>query len=97
PAKKIELTKMATGNTPTFKMRYLTQFKGKKALLELETVTSGKLALFSPKTTRSPSPKSTLPPQPTRRALKSVRCGFRSNVYMPSEKAAFFIQPKSRK
>ncbi|HGM1942047.1 TPA: hypothetical protein ACKJ35_001888, partial [Neisseria gonorrhoeae] len=49
PAKKIELTNMATGNTPTFKMRYLTQFKGKKALLELESVTSGKLGLFSTK------------------------------------------------
>ncbi|MGN7055402.1 hypothetical protein ACTHSH_10905, partial [Neisseria sp. P0003.S004] len=30
-AKKIELSKMAMGNTPTFKLKYLTQFKGKKA------------------------------------------------------------------
>lgn len=48
-AKKIELTNMAMGNTPTFKLKYLTQFKGKKALLELESVTSGKLGLFSTK------------------------------------------------
>lgn len=48
-AKKIELQNMAMGNTPTFKLRYLTQFKGKKALLELESVTSGKLGLFSTK------------------------------------------------
>lgn len=48
-AKKIELSNMAMGNTPTFKLKYLTQFKGKKALLELESVTSGKLGLFSTK------------------------------------------------
>lgn len=48
-AKKIELQNMAMGNTPTFKLRYLTQFRGKKALLELESVTSGKLGLFSTK------------------------------------------------
>ena len=48
-AKKIDLSNMAMGNTPTFKLRYLTQFKGKKALLELESVTSGKLGLFSTK------------------------------------------------
>ena len=48
-AKKMELTNMAMGNTPTFKLKYLTQFKGKKALLELESVTSGKLGLFSTK------------------------------------------------
>lgn len=48
-AKKIELQNMAMGNTPTFKLKYLTQFKGKRALLELESVTSGKLALFSTK------------------------------------------------
>lgn len=48
-AKKIELANMAMGNTPTFKLKYLTQFKGKKALLELESVTSGKLGLFSTK------------------------------------------------
>lgn len=29
-AKKIELSNMAMGNTPTFKLKYLTQFKGKK-------------------------------------------------------------------
>ena len=48
-AKKLELTNLAMGNTPTFKLKYLTQFKGKKALLELESVTSGKLGLFSTK------------------------------------------------
>ena len=48
-AKKLDLSNMAMGNTPTFKLRYLTQFKGKKALLELESVTSGKLGLFSTK------------------------------------------------
>lgn len=48
-AKKIELSNMAMGNTPTFKLKYLTQFKGKKTLLELESVTSGKLGLFSTK------------------------------------------------
>lgn len=48
-AKKIELQNMAMGNTPTFQLRYLTQFKGKKALLELESVTSGKLGLFGTK------------------------------------------------
>ena len=48
-AKKIELSNMAMGNTPTFQLKYLTQFKGKKALLELESVTSGKLGLFSTK------------------------------------------------
>lgn len=48
-AKKIELSNMAMGNTPTFKLKYLTQFKGKKAFLELESVTSGKLGLFSTK------------------------------------------------
>lgn len=48
-AKKIELQNMAMGNTPTFKLRYLTQFRGKKALLELESVTSGKLGLFGTK------------------------------------------------
>lgn len=48
-AKKIELSNIAMGNTPTFQLKYLTQFKGKKALLELESVTSGKLGLFSTK------------------------------------------------
>ncbi|WP_127220385.1 hypothetical protein [Neisseria meningitidis] len=48
-AKKIELSNMAMGSTPTFRLKYLTQFKGKKALLELESVTSGKLGLFSTK------------------------------------------------
>ncbi|HFC7349556.1 TPA: hypothetical protein ACXH5U_000594 [Neisseria meningitidis] len=48
-AKKIDLSNMAMGNTPTFQLKYLTQFKGKKALLELESVTSGKLGLFSTK------------------------------------------------
>ncbi|STZ77346.1 hypothetical protein [Bergeriella denitrificans] len=48
-AKKVDLTNIAMGNTPTFKLSYLTQFKGKKALLELASVTSGKLALFSAK------------------------------------------------
>lgn len=48
-SKKIDLSNMAMGNTPTFKLSYLTQFKGKKALLELESVTSGKLGLFGTK------------------------------------------------
>lgn len=48
-AKKIELQNLAMGNTPRFKLKYLTQFRGKKALLELESVTSGKLGLFSTK------------------------------------------------
>ena len=48
-AKKIDLTNMAMGNTPTFSLSYLTQFKGKKALLELESVVSGKLGLFGTK------------------------------------------------
>lgn len=48
-AKKIDLANMAMGNTPTFALQYLTQFKGKKALLELESVTSSKLGLFGTK------------------------------------------------
>ena len=48
-AKKIELANKAMGNTPTFALSYLTQFKGKKALLELACVTAGKLGLFSTK------------------------------------------------
>lgn len=48
-AKKIDLANLPMGNTPTFRLNYLTQFKGKKALLELESVTSGKLGLFGTK------------------------------------------------
>lgn len=48
-AKKIELRNLAMGNTPTFALYYLTQYRGKKAMLELESVTSGKLGLFSTK------------------------------------------------
>ena len=48
-AKKITLNNMAMGNTPSIKLQYLSAYKGKRALLELESITSTKLGLFSTK------------------------------------------------
>lgn len=48
-AKKITLNNMAMGNTPSIKLQYLSSYKGKRALLELESITSTKLGLFHTK------------------------------------------------
>ncbi|UYP52446.1 hypothetical protein [Neisseria gonorrhoeae] len=50
PGEENRAANMATGNTPSdLDEVHEAQFKGKKALLELESVTSGKLGLFSTK------------------------------------------------
>ncbi|MDO5686761.1 MAG: hypothetical protein Q4G42_05185 [Neisseria sp.] len=48
-AKRIDLTNLTMGNNATFKLLYLTNYNGKKTLIELESVTSGKLGLYGSK------------------------------------------------
>lgn len=48
-AKQIVLSNMAMGQSPAIKISYLAQYQGKKCLVELESITSTKLAMFAAK------------------------------------------------
>lgn len=48
-AKRIDLNNLPMGDNASFKLTYVGTFKGKKACLELLSVTSGKLGLFRAK------------------------------------------------
>ena len=48
-AKKISLDNMAMGTAPSIKLAYISQYGGKRCLVELESITSTKLGMFSSK------------------------------------------------
>ncbi|WP_018610250.1 hypothetical protein [Uliginosibacterium gangwonense] len=48
-AKQITLNNIAMGQAPQIKIAYLAQYQGKKCLVELESITSTKLHMFSAK------------------------------------------------